>query len=584
MQNRPNEDYQETLARAVEPFAVAGGETPEKRVKRKRMKDTGAIPVETSLQRCQIFSIHPGISRRHGGPASTLFRLGAAWAWGGIFLMASMAAGGRDSAPPSPDRPWSPPDLPAHQAELEGRRIEMPSDVVVDPHKVYHLPDLIDLAQRLNPDTKVAWQRAKQALAAVGLKEVTYYPILSAAAASGYTRLFAPLPSLNINRAALVRAIATGGPASSAISLQNDGVLHLDILADTTLSLQWLLFDFGERAAAVRGAREELLMANLAFNATHQKLVFDVSRNFYAYNNQRDGVRVAQSALDTSTTANDAVEARFQNGLATQPELLQAKQQLAQSRFDLQKALGSQTDSLVDLLVGIGLSPSVKIQIAEDFIGSLPTDIETPLNQLVQHALVKRPDMVAAVANIRAKEAKISEIKASYFPKISALGSVGYNQDRLSLHSNTFDAGAPTFGAGLGVEVPIFDGFLRRHELFAAESALGEANSQLQQSTDRTVREVWQAYTDLHTAISSENAADALVKASQDAYNSVLSSYKLGLSTYTELVASETRLTNARDALYQSRSAIHTAATALALALGELAQPDSNPTVTRIRR
>ena len=515
----------------------------------------------------------------------SVFRLGRARALGGIFLMGAMAAGAKDSVPPSPDRSWSPPDLAAHQAQLESRRPEIPSDVVIDRHKVYHLPDLIDLAQRLNPDTKVAWQRAKQALAAVGLQEVAYYPMLSAAAASGYNRLFAPLPSLNINRAALIRAIETGGPASSAISLQSDGVLHLDILADTTLSLQWLLFDFGERAAAVRGAREELLMANLAFNATHQKLVFEVSRNYYTYNNQRDAVRVAQSALDTASTVHDAVAARFNNGLATQPELLQAEQQLAQSRFDLSRALGSRTDSLVDLLISIGLSPSVQIQIADDFSGSLPTDIETPLSELVQHALVKRPDMVAAVANIRAKEARISQIKASYFPKISALGSVGYNQERLSLsHSNTFDAGAPTFGAGLAVEFPVFDGFLRQHLLFAAESALGEAKSQLQQSSDQAEREVWQTYTDLHTAISSENAAQALVKASQNAYNAVLSSYKVGLSTYTELVTSETRLTNARNALFQSRSAIHTAATALAFALGDLAQPYSNPTVTRIRR
>jgi len=501
-----------------------------------------------------------------------------------LCMMGSVACKSKDSAPPSPDQSWSPPDLPAHQGGLQNHRIELPSNIVIDPRKIYRLPDLIDIAQRLNPETKIAWQRAKQALAAVGLKEVTYYPILSAAAAAGYTRLFAPLPALKIDRAALVRAIQTGGSAQSAISLQNDGVLHLNVLAQTTLSVKWLLFDFGERDASVRSSREDLLVANLAFNATHQKLVFEVSKNFYTYNTQRDAVRVAQSALETAGTVSEAVEARFNTGLATQPELLQARQQLAQSRFDLEKALGSQTDSLVDLLVSVGLSPSVKIQIAESFAGSLPTDIETPLNQLVEHAFVQRPDMVAAFANIRSKEAKISQIKASYYPKISAVGSVGYGQDRLNLGGlGTFDQGAPTFGGGLAVEFPIFDGFFRRYELFAAESELGEANSQLQQSSDRAGREVWQAYTDLHTAISSESAADALVKASVDAYDSVLSSYKQGLSTYTELVTSETRLTSARNALFQSRSAIHTAATALALALGDLAQPDAGKPVARKR-
>ena len=503
-----------------------------------------------------------------------------------LSLVGSAAGGSKDSAPPSPDRSWSAPGLTEHQADLQNRHLEIGSNAEVNPNKVYELPDLIDLAQRLNPETKIAWRRAKQALAAVGLREVTYYPLLSAAAASGYTRLFTPLPSLNINRAAVIRAIETGRSAGSPISLQdNGGSLHLDILAQTTLSLKWLLFDFGERAAAVKSAREELLIANVSFNATHQKLVFEVSRNFYNYNNQRDAVRVAQSSLETASTVNEAVEARFQNGLATQPEVLQAKQQLAQSQFDLRKALGAETDSRVDLLVSVGVRPSVKIQIADNFVGSLPTDIQAPVSELVEHALAQRPDMIAAVANIHSKEAKISEIRASYFPKISAVGNVGYGQEHLSLgRNNNFDAGAPTFGGGLAVEVPVLDGFLRHSQLSAAESALGEANSQLQQSSDRAVREVWQAYTDLHTAISSESAADALVKASQEAYEAVISSYKQGFSTYTELVTNETRLTSARNALFQSRSAIHTAATALALALGDLAQPDSTPTATRIRR
>jgi outer membrane protein len=503
-----------------------------------------------------------------------------------LSFVGAAAGGSRDSAPPAPNQPWSAPGLLEHQTDLQNRHLETGSNAEVNPHKVYELPDLIDLAQRLNPETKIAWQRAKQALAAVGLKEVTFYPLLSAAAASGYTRLFTPLPSLSINRAALVRAIATGGPASSAISLQdNGGTAHLDILAQTTLSVQWLLFDFGERAAAVKSAREDLLIANVAFNATHQKLVFEVSRNFYAYNNERDAVRVAQSSLETAGSVNEAVGARFQNGLATQPEVLQAKQQLAQSQFDLQKALGAETDSRVDLLVSIGLRPSVKIEIADNFSGSVPTDIQAPLSELVEHALVQRPDMIAAVANIRSKESKISEIRASYFPKISAVGGVGYGEERLSLgRNNNFDAGAPTFAGGLAVEFPILDGFLRRDQLSAAESALGEANSQLQQSGDQAVREVWQAYTDLHTAISSETAADALVKASQEAYESVLSSYKQGFSTYTEVVTNETRLTSARNALFQSRSAIHTAATGLALALGDLAQPDSHATVTGLRK
>ena len=81
---------------------------------------------------------------------------------GWVWLIQVAVAGPKDSAPPSPDRPWSPPNVSAHQADLQGRRMEIPKDVVIDPRKIYHLPELIDLAQRINPDTKVAWQRASK--------------------------------------------------------------------------------------------------------------------------------------------------------------------------------------------------------------------------------------------------------------------------------------------------------------------------------------------------------------------------------------------------------------------------------------
>jgi hypothetical protein len=51
--------------------------------------------------------------------------------------------------------------------------------VPIDPRKTYELSELIDLAQRTNPETRVAWERARQAAIAMGLAEGTYYPALA---------------------------------------------------------------------------------------------------------------------------------------------------------------------------------------------------------------------------------------------------------------------------------------------------------------------------------------------------------------------------------------------------------------------
>jgi outer membrane protein TolC len=478
----------------------------------------------------------------------------------------------REQVAPSSNRAWAPPNLPEYENALrKGSAAALDKGKqLVDLRKEYTLPELIDLGERLNPATRAAWQNAKQALALLGVSKSAYYPFLSLAASAGYTRLFVPFPKLQVSQEALKRALATGGPLLSAVTLTEGPPLHFDILYQSELTMKWLLFDFGQREATISAAREGLLMANVAFNATHQRVVFEVSQSFYAYNLARESVRVAESAAETAQTVDSAVQARVANGLATQPESLQAKQQLAQAQFNLEKARGSQRDAFVDLMKSIGLSPSLPIRITESFAGSVEIGLETPLASLVMRALSQRPDLVVSLAKVRAAEDKIKAIKASYFPKISALANLGYGMERTSLSGNTFDDSAPTFGAGLGFELQVFDGFLRDRSLQAARAELEAASEELQQTRDEAVRQVWKSYIDLRTAIRSGAAAAALLKSSQGAYDAVLASFKLGFSTYTDVVTNETKLTSARNSVFETQSAIHQAATALAYAMGEL--------------
>src|SRR5256885_17107126 len=108
----------------------------------------------------------------------------------------------RDDAPPAPVRPWAPPTLPRYEGELrhyEPTEAERRYYPAIDPRKTYNLAELIDIAQRTNPETRVAWERARMAAAAVGLTESAYYPYIVAAAAGGYDRAFVPFPQLRAN-------------------------------------------------------------------------------------------------------------------------------------------------------------------------------------------------------------------------------------------------------------------------------------------------------------------------------------------------------------------------------------------------
>jgi outer membrane protein len=529
----------------------------------------------TALLHMNVFHLNRSCFRRLSGCAAIV---AASWL-GFVEPETALPASNRDQVAPTSNRPWAPPNLPAYENALRNdsaKTLEKGKELV-DVRKEYTLADLIDLAEQLNPATRAAWQNARQALALVGVSKSAYYPFLSLAAAAGYQRFFVPFPKLEVSQAALKRALATGGSVQTAVTLSEGDPLHFDVLYQSELTMKWLLFDFGQRDATVSAAREGLLIANVAFNATHQRIVFEVSQSFYAYNLARESVKVADSASETAQTVHSAVKARLENSLATQPEYLQAQQQLAEAQFNLEKARGFERDAFVDLMNSIGLYPSVQIRIADNFAGSVELDLETPLVSLVTRALSRRPDLVVSLAKVRAAEEKIKAIKASYFPKINALANVGYGMERTSLGTNSFDTSAPTFGAVLGFELPVFDGFLRDRSLQAARAELQAASEQLERTRDEAVQQVWKSYTDLRTAIRSKAAATALLKSSQSAYDSVLASFKLGLSTYTDVVTNETKLTSARNSVFETQSAIHQAATGLVYAMGELGNTSMTP-------
>jgi outer membrane protein TolC len=178
------------------------------------------------------------------------------WQIGLILLL--LAPAGTSRAEDRSDRdissaasvPWHAPDLSAYTKVL---RAAEPTPI--DPQKRYDLTDLVDLAEQLNPETRVAWERARQAALAVGLVQSEYSPVLALSALGGYH----------------------SEPFAAPKDVAPSGYFRVDLeQVRPTLSLRWLLLDFGRRGGALDAAKERLLAANLGFNRKHQEIVYRV--------------------------------------------------------------------------------------------------------------------------------------------------------------------------------------------------------------------------------------------------------------------------------------------------------------------
>jgi outer membrane protein len=470
---------------------------------------------------------------------------------GCIFFLFQQSLCGQDSAPPAPDKPWAPRRLGDYEKELSQIGRNNVNAVPTDPEKTYDLPELIDIAERSHPETRVAWEQARAQAEAVGLSKSAYYPYLAAVASEDFAHALTAINSVFV---------------ADAFE-ENVGV-----------DLHWLLLDFGGRKAAVAAAREKLMGANVNFNATHQKVVFAVTENFYVYNTSRQEVEAAQSTLKAAQIVADSANARLENGLGTTQDALQAKQESAQADYDLEAAQGALNDAQVALVNALGVFPATQIQIATIPEKTVENDLHEALDDLIKRALYQRTDLLASLAGLKASQAAVREARAAYYPKLSLDAAGGWSKLDISAFSSPyFGNSKPVYSAGLLIELPIFDGFVRRDNLRLAEAQARAAESELINSRDQATEEVIKAYNDLNTALRKQDAAEVLLAAAQTAFDATLESYKNGLGTYVNVEVAQRNLATAQTTLVSARSSVYTSKVTLALSVGDLAKPAPPP-------
>ncbi len=455
---------------------------------------------------------------------------------------------------PNPSTPWRPPALQEYTNVLKaGERVP------IDPQKRYDLVELIDLAQRTNPETRVAWEGARRAAIGIGLVQSEYFPVLALAALGGYKSVAVPAPK----------------------DVAPSGFFRVDLeQAVPMLNLRWLLLDFGRRGNALDAAKERLLSANLAFNRKHQEIIFRVQRAFLALTSLQRKIMVAQSSLDAARAVREASEGQLRTGLATLPEVSLARQQEAQAAFDLEDALARERDAQVTLAESVGITPTTAIQITDFSALPPPAALEDSVDKVIERALEQRPDLIAKVAVVRAKEAEVRRARAAYFPTLSLVGDVSsiLGQARITggnKNTGWFSAAEPNYGIGLFLEWNIFEGGATRRRVELAEAERRAAEDEVTTARDRAVSEVWKAYTDVHLSVRRLDVAAALVTASTQSYESILESYRHGLSTLTDLLAARRELSRARFVEIDTKLQLLNASSGLAFTTGDSPQGQS---------
>jgi outer membrane protein len=450
---------------------------------------------------------------------------------------------------------------PAAAADCAARETSREGAAILDPLRPYTLAELIDVAEHHNPSTRAVWERAKQKARELGLAKSAYYPELEGLAVFGDERLINPFPE----------------------PLAPRGYVMVEVpKVRAEVALQYLIFDFGKREASVDSAKQEKLAAGADVIQVNQALAFRVASAYYQLVTAQERLQATQDTLRTAQTTQDAAENRLSNGLATLPDVLNARAETAQAAFDEESADGDEKIARVTLTEAVGADPSPNIMIDSQRTAPLPERLTMSIEALVDRAMKDRPELMAQARRIRSAEARVRAAKAEYKPQVVLSGSVAQTSVWPSADFGVLgSASEPTWSVELGIHWRIFDGGIRKNELLIAESKRREAEDELTAIHDQTTREVWTAYIAFRTALRKHDAAVALRESANSAYDASLEAYKYGVKNLVDVVTAEKQLAQARLSSVSARSELFLEAVNLEFATGNLLR--NQPPATKLQ-
>jgi outer membrane protein len=406
------------------------------------------------------------------------------------------------------------------------------------PQQPLTLVELTDMALRRNPKTQLAWAAIRSSEAGVELARAGYWPQVDATLTAQRNR------ALNFS----------GQPA------------NIQTRYGASVSLSYLLWDFGARSGTLDQAKFELVSSQLSQDQTVQDVILQVEQAYYQVLGLKAVVEANRQSLKDAQTNLAAVQDRRSSGLATVGDVYQAEAALAGAKLALQQSEGQLAVARGQLAVAVGDAPDTALALAAWEQVKSPALPQQSVASLLADARAARPELLAAKAQEQVAAAKVVATRGSGLPSLSFDASAGHTQVR-----NV--GGSSQFSGLLSLNIPLFAGFGDRAAVHQAQAELDSARATSDDLRSQVELEVWQAYQNLRTAAVTLDTSAAQLKSAQLAADVANARYKNGLATILDLLSAQTTLANARVQQVQARLDWAAARTALGHAVGGLKAP-----------
>lgn len=294
--------------------------------------------------------------------------------------------------------------------------------------------------------------------------------------------------------------------------------------ASVSVNLLYPIFTGGKISSLVEQGKVGVEVAKTEIKKTSLQVKLDVSRYYYAAVLANNLVQIAKTALERMEATLEITESVYKNGSlkVTKIDYLKNKMFVENLRSILTQVESKQAVIFAALKKEMGLNWDAEISIKDTQIPFtlLPLDEST----LITEAMVSNPDLKMVDYGLSFLNHKVDEMKSGHYPTIFLFGKFNqvfnsYKYGMSNKQNNT------SFVVGLGLKMPIFQGFLVSNQIDEAQARY----KKMLQKKDLYRSGITLKMQDLFYKISKSKN---LVKATEDAMNTAIENRELNERAY----------------------------------------------------
>ncbi|MGU7772778.1 efflux transporter outer membrane subunit [Burkholderia sp. MR1-5-21] len=386
-----------------------------------------------------------------------------------------------------------------------------------------------------NLDLKAAAERVQQAQALTVQKRSVLLPELDATAHGAYTRQNTPPPLGYVKQ------------------------------AGAGLALSWSPDVFGGERLDLLAAKAELVGQKHAEDAMRLALAADTASAYVDLRWAQQELRILQDNAQIRQRALDLTRKRQAFGLSTELDVTRAQNQLDALEARIPPTQAQIAHQLNLIAVYSGRTPESVDRLVLAQAADIPAPPAGTPQTLPSQALLRRPDVLTAYAQVERRAAQVGVAKAERYPKFS-----------LNLSDGILAAsylGLPTltdnlFSAALSATSPIFNAGRITADIAQSESRMRESELGLRQTMLQALREVEDSRADLVSTTAATQRLNSALTASDKALDLANKLYKGGATDFLDVLSAQEVYLRDSDALNQVRREHALSAVALYRSLG----------------